>query len=115
MALLLDRRDCDHCRTFHARATNYFKISCDPRFAYHALTREKESFMKRILLPIIVLAFTASYVLAADAPPGPNPKLKELAYFAGNWHCEGNGFAFMGTPEHKTSANVEASWTLNNY
>ena len=21
----------------------------------------------------------------------------------------------MGTPEHKTSANVEASWTLNNY
>ena len=71
--------------------------------------------MKRILLPIIVLAFTASYVLAADAPPGPNPKLKELAYFAGNWHCEGTGFAFMGTPEHKTSANVEASWTLNNY
>src|SRR5205807_10542133 len=27
MALLLDRGDCDHCRTFHARATSYFRIS----------------------------------------------------------------------------------------
>ena len=71
--------------------------------------------MKRILLPIIALAFTASVVLAADAPPGPNPKLKELKYFAGNWSCKGTSFAFMGTPEHKTSASVEASWTLNNY
>src|SRR5689334_16412787 len=27
MELLLDRGDRDHCRTFHARATNYFRIS----------------------------------------------------------------------------------------
>jgi len=71
--------------------------------------------MKRVFLALIVLVFTASYVLAADAPPGPNPKLKELKYFVGNWHCEGTSFAFMGVPEHKTSASVEASWTLNNY
>ena len=73
--------------------------------------------MKRVFLPIIALAlaFTASFVLAADAPPGPNPKLKELGYFIGNWQCEGTGYAFMGVPEHKTKAAVEASWTLNNY
>ena len=71
--------------------------------------------MKRVFLPLIVLAFTATSVLAADAPPGPNPKLKELQYFVGTWQCEGTGFAFMGTPQHKTTATVEASWTLNNY
>jgi hypothetical protein len=71
--------------------------------------------MKRILFPILVLVFAASSVLAMDAPPGPNPKLKELKYFAGNWQCKGTGFAFMGTPEHKTSAMVEASWTLDGY
>ena len=71
--------------------------------------------MKRILFPIIAIAFTASSVLALDAPPGPNPKLKELKYFAGDWQCKGTGFAFMGTPEHKTSAMVEANWTLDNY
>ena len=71
--------------------------------------------MKRILLSLIALAFTASSVLAVDAPPGPNPKLKELKYFVGNWQCKGTGFAFMGTPEHKTSGVAEASWTLNDY
>ena len=71
--------------------------------------------MKRILLPVIILAFAASSVLAADAPPGPNPKLKELKYFAGTWQCKGTSFAFMGTPEHKTVAMVEASWILNDY
>ena len=39
--------------------------------------------MKRIVFPIIALAFAASTVLAADAPPGTNPKLKELKYFVG--------------------------------
>lgn len=71
--------------------------------------------MKRIFLPIIVLAFIASSVLAAEAPPGPNPKLKDLKYFEGTWQCTGTGFAFMGTPEHKTAATVEASWVLDGY
>jgi len=71
--------------------------------------------MKRILFLIIVLTFTAASVLAVDAPPGPNPKLKELNYFAGNWQCTGTAFAFMGAPEHKTSGAVEANWTLDNY
>ena len=71
--------------------------------------------MKKFLFPVIILTLAASTVLAADAPPGPNPKLKELAYFAGNWKCTGTGFAFMGTPEHKTTAMVEASWTLDGY
>src|SRR5436190_1971704 len=71
--------------------------------------------MKRVLLPIIALAVAASTVLAADAPPGPNPKLKELKYFVGAWQCKGTGYAFMGTPEHKTSAMVEAGWTLHDY
>src|SRR5712691_594932 len=71
--------------------------------------------MKRNLFPILVLAFAVTTVLAADAPPGPNPKLKDLKYFAGTWQCKGTGFAFMGTPEHKTAATVEASWTLDNY
>lgn len=70
--------------------------------------------MKRVVFPIIALAFAAS-VVAADAPPGPNPKLKELKYFAGTWQCTGMSFAFMGMPEHKTSATVDASWTLDNY
>ena len=71
--------------------------------------------MKRLILPLIVLAFAASQLLAADAPPGPNPKLKEMKYFAGNWGCKGIGFAFMGTPEHKTVANVEAAWIMDGY
>ncbi len=71
--------------------------------------------MKRILFPILALAFASSTLLAADAPPGPNPKLKELKYFAGTWTCKGTGFAFMGTPEHKTTAKVEGVWTLNDY
>lgn len=71
--------------------------------------------MKRVLLPIIVLTFTAASLLAADAAPGPSPKLKEVNYFVGNWHCAGTGFAFMGMPEHKTSGTVEASWTLDGY
>ena len=71
--------------------------------------------MKRVLFPILALTFVASSVLAMDAPPGPNPKLKELNYFVGNWQCKGTGFAFMGMPEHKTSAMVEANWTLDKY
>jgi len=71
--------------------------------------------MKKILLPVIVLALAASTVLAADAAPGPNPKLKELAYFAGNWQCSGTGFAFMGLPEQQTPAMVEAAWILDGY
>ena len=71
--------------------------------------------MKRILFPILVLALAASTVYAADAPPGPNPKLKELSYFIGSWQCKGTGYAFMGMPEHKTSGAVEAKWVLNNY
>ena len=71
--------------------------------------------MKRVVFSIVTLAFVSSSVLAADAPPGPNPKLKELKYFAGTWQCTGTSFAFMGTPEHKTTATVEASWTLNDY
>src|SRR2546427_10458577 len=74
-----------------------------------------ELAMKRVLSPIVALAFAASAVLAADAPPGPNPKLKELKYFVGAWQCKGTSFAFMGMPEHKTTASVESSWTLNDY
>lgn len=71
--------------------------------------------MKRIGFAVLALAFAASAVYAADAPPGPNPKLKELKYFAGSWQCKGTGYAFMGTPEHKTSGTVEASWILDGY
>jgi len=71
--------------------------------------------MKRIFLVVLALAIAAPSLLAADAPPGPNPHLKELSYFAGNWQCTGTSFAFMGTPEHKTSATVEAAWVLNDY
>jgi len=71
--------------------------------------------MKRATFLVIAVAFAASQLFAADAPPGPNPKLKELKYFSGSWSCKGTGFAFMGTPEHKTAANVEAAWTLDGY
>lgn len=71
--------------------------------------------MKRILVPVIALAFAAASVYAADAPPKPNPKLKELSYFTGTWQCTGTGYAFMGMPEHKTAATVEASWILEDY
>jgi len=71
--------------------------------------------MKRIVFSIIALTLIAAPILAVDAPPGPNPKLKELSYFAGNWTCKGTSFAFMGMPEHKTTAHVEAAWTLDKY
>ena len=71
--------------------------------------------MKRILFVTIALVFAASTILAMDAPPGPNPKLKEVKYFAGNWSCKGIAFAFMGMPEHKTTAGVESSMILDGY
>src|SRR5260221_4074164 len=71
--------------------------------------------MQRNLFPRRVLGLAVTTILAADAPPGPNPKLKDLKYFAGTWQCKGTAFAFMGTPEHKTTGAVEANWALNDY
>lgn len=69
--------------------------------------------MKHLLSPIVALAL-ASTVAAAD-PPGPNPKVKELKALEGRWSCQGAAFAFMGFPEHKTTAKMEATWGLDGY
>jgi hypothetical protein len=68
--------------------------------------------LKRILFPILAIAF-ASSTLAA--PPGPSPRLAELQYFAGHWTCKGTAFPFMGMPEHKTTATIEGTWTFDNH
>jgi hypothetical protein len=52
---------------------------------------------------------------AADAPPGPNAKLKELKFFEGHWGCQGAALAFMGMPEHKTSATFDGTWQLASF
>lgn len=72
--------------------------------------------MKQVVLSItcsiVAIAATSSPLVAAD---GPHPKLKELNYFGGHWSCQGTAFAFMGMPEHKTSATFDGTWGLNNY
>ncbi len=68
--------------------------------------------MKRIVLSILVLAFAAASLFAAD---GPSPKLKELATFDGHWTCSGTAFPFLGMPEHKTTATVDGTWELDRF
>jgi hypothetical protein len=68
----------------------------------------------RIFLAILALGLFTSLAAAADAP-SPSEHLKDLQYFAGSWQCKGTGFAFMGMPEHPTTATVESSWTLGKY
>lgn len=67
--------------------------------------------MKRILPSFLVLVFASSTLLAAP----PSPKLKDFQYFGGHWTCKGTAFAFMGLPEHKTIATIDATWTLDKY
>jgi hypothetical protein len=71
--------------------------------------------MKRILFPIAALTLTLSTLVAADPTPGPNARIKELKPLEGRWSCQGTAFAFMGMPEHKTTATFEATWALNDY
>jgi hypothetical protein len=65
--------------------------------------------LKRILFAILTLA------IAASAIADPNPKLRELAPLAGHWTCNGTAFAFLGMPEHKTTATIDSKWTFNDY
>jgi len=69
--------------------------------------------LKRILF-LIAFAFSASTLLA-DGLPGPSPKLEELQYIAGHWTCTGTAFPFLGMPEHKTTATIDGTWTLNDH
>jgi uncharacterized protein DUF1579 len=64
--------------------------------------------LKRVLF--LILALASSTLLAA-----PGPRLTELQPLAGHWTCQGTAFAFLGMPEHKTSATIDGAWTLNNY
>lgn len=68
--------------------------------------------MKRSLIPLLALAFSTSLLAA---PPVPNPRLAELRSFSGHWTCSGTAFAFLGMPEHKTTATIDGTWGLNDY
>lgn len=69
--------------------------------------------MKRFLFPILAVAFAST--LFADGPPKPNPRLGELQYFTGQWNCSGTAFAFLGMPEHKTTATIDGTWAFDNH
>jgi hypothetical protein len=66
--------------------------------------------LKRIVLPLALALLSTT--LTAETP---NAKLDELRPLAGHWTCEGTAFPFLGMPEHKTRAVIEAAWDLNDH
>lgn len=68
-----------------------------------------------LLLGISSLGAAEKAVTGA-AQPQPNPALKQLQLFAGNWQCTGTDFGGPGgPPDRATAAKVTASWELGNY
>jgi Protein of unknown function (DUF1579) len=59
----------------------------------------------RILAVVVCLITVAAFGQA-------NPKLKELAPFAGTYTCSGVTFASPAGPEHPTKATVTGKWIL---
>jgi hypothetical protein len=49
---------------------------------------------------------------APSGPPKPAAQVDQLKFFAGNWSCEGKGFA---PTEHPIKANVKVKSDLNNF
>jgi len=72
--------------------------------------------MRKLCL-VILAALTLAATALADEPMmmKPDPMLRQLDYFAGNWTCSGTAFAMPGSPEHATKGNVTVSWGLNGY
>jgi hypothetical protein len=70
--------------------------------------------MRRISLALL-LVFAATAALAQKPDMKPNPKLRELDYFAGTFGCKGTAFATPMGPEHPTEGNVSAGWQLDDY
>ena len=63
--------------------------------------------MRKVSL-LVALILVAGSALAMD----PNPKLKDLQWFAHNYDCSGIAYASPMAPEHPTSAKVTGEWTL---
>lgn len=63
---------------------------------------------------IAALSLTlATSLFAADAPPKPDPALKQLDYFAGTWQCKGTQ-SFGGQTTH-FQETVIGTWVLNHF
>lgn len=69
--------------------------------------------MKQLSFSLTAIVLASSTLAAADATP--SAKLKELKVLDGRWSCQGTAFAFMGLPEHKTTATFQTTWALNGY
>lgn len=65
--------------------------------------------MPRSLASFCVFFFASTTLLAADVPPA---QLQELRFLAGHWQCRGTAFAFLGMPEHETTAAIDGTWVL---
>jgi len=63
---------------------------------------------KTLVLVLLSLAVAGGSAMAMD----PNPKLKDLDWFAHNYDCTGIAYANPMAPEHPTRATVTGDWTL---
>src|SRR5258708_4989694 len=59
--------------------------------------KDGERQMKRTV--IVALTLIAAVAAFAEDGPKPNPKLKELQPFVGEYHCKGTAFASEWGPE----------------
>ena len=64
-----------------------------------------------LVLALLSLALPAVF---AQAPMAPDPMLKQLDRFAGNWQCKGSDMMDPKMTHHYTST-VEAMWTLGGH
>ena len=64
--------------------------------------------MRKVCLLVALALVLASSALAME----PNPKLKDLQWFAHNYDCSGIAYASPMAPEHPTRAHVTGEWTL---
>ncbi|MEO8378158.1 MAG: DUF1579 family protein [Acidobacteriota bacterium] len=72
------------------------------------------------MISILVLAFAAASALAQPksdpaVSPKPDPMLRQLDAFAGNWKCSGTAFASPMSPQHATTGEVWMKLDMNGY
>ena len=67
---------------------------------------------------LLFVVFALAFTVFAEEPKEstmPDPMLRQLDYFAGTWQCRGIAYANPMAPEHASSAEVTAKWSLGGY